>query len=69
MLPLYLLQRCSYGAAAGEDSAEILPVEDIVGEAASTWPFGLIYPVMRVSSWQLNQPVKKDSDPSDALTL
>ena len=62
---MYSLQRCSYGAAAGEDSAEILPVEDNVGEAASTQPFGSIYPVMRVSRWQLNQPAKMDSDPSD----
>ena len=60
-----MLQRCSYGAAAGADSADILPLEDNVGEATHTWPFGSIYPVMRVSRWQLNQPAKKDSDPSD----
>ena len=56
---------CSYEAAAGEDSADILPVEDSVGEVTNTRPFVSIYPVMRVSRWQLNQPAKKDSDPSD----
>ena len=61
---IVLLQRCSYGVAAGEDSADILPVEDNVGEATNTRPFGSIYPVMRVSRWQLNQPAAKDSGPS-----
>ncbi len=63
-MPIVLLQRCSYGAAAVEDSADILPIEDNVGEAMNTRPFESIYPVMRVSRWQLNQPAKKDSDPT-----
>ena len=37
---IILLQRCSYGVAAGKDSADILPVEDNVGEARNTRPFG-----------------------------
>ena len=52
------------GFAAGEDSADILPVEDNIGEAASTRLSGSLYPVMRVSRWQLNQLAKKDLDPS-----
>ncbi len=61
---IILLQRCSYGVAVGEDSADILPVEESVGEAKNTRPFGSIYPVMGLSRWQLNQPATKDSGPS-----
>ena len=60
-----MLQRCAYGTTVGEDSTDMLPVEDTVGETTNTRPFGSIYLVMRVSRWQLNQPAKKDSDPSD----
>ena len=60
-----MLQRCAYGTTAEGDSADMLPVEDTVGETATTRPFGSIYPVMRVSRWQLKQPAKNDSDLSD----
>ena len=36
-------------SAVRKDSDDILPVEDIIGEAANTQPFGSIYLVMRVS--------------------
>ncbi len=65
---IVLIVFCYRGVPMGllhdEDSADILPVKDNVGEATNTWPFGSIYPVMRVSRWQLNQPAMNDSGPS-----
>ncbi len=49
---------------ADGDSDDMLPVDDPVGEKKTTHPFGSIYPIMRVYRWQLNQPAKKESDPS-----
>ena len=60
-----MLQRCAYWTTVGEDSADMLPVEDTVGETTNTRPFGSIYLVMWVSRWQLTQPAKKDSNLSD----
>ena len=30
------LKSCAYGTTAGEDSADMLPIEDTVGETANT---------------------------------
>ena len=60
-----MFKRCAYGPTADGDSTDMLPVEDKVGETTTTWPFGSIYPIMRVSRWQLTQLAKKDSYLSD----
>ena len=62
---LTVQNRCAYRTTADGDSADMLPVEDTVGETTTTRPFGSIYPIMRVSRWQLNQSAKKNSDLSD----
>ena len=60
-----MFKRCAYGPTADGDSADILPVENKVGETTTKRPFGSIYPIMQVSRWQLTQLAKKDSDLSD----
>ena len=40
----------------------MVPVEGPVGENIITRPYGSIYPIMRVSRWQLHQLAKKESD-------
>ena len=44
----------------------MVPVEGPVGENIITRPFGSIYPIMRVSRWQLHQPPKPESVPTAA---
>ena len=61
---LFLFQQCSYATTEGEDSAKMLPADTSHEEAANPRPFGPQYPVIRVSKWQLNQPSRRDLDPS-----
>ncbi len=48
----------------GEDSAEMLPADASLEEAAYPQPFGPLYSVIQVSKRQLNKPSKSDLDPS-----
>ncbi len=48
----------------GEDSAEILPADTSLEEAANPQLFGLLNSVILVSKWQLIQTPKSNLDPS-----
>ncbi len=60
MFQIVYTSRCAYGTAENQDRDDMVPVEGPVGKN------NIIYPIMRVSRWQLHQPPKPESVPAAA---